>query len=215
MYISCHRRITGDIVVDTFNKTAERHEIPPSVLTDYGLVYTTRFAGYRGGRNQLETRLADLGITQKHTRPNHLTTTGKVERFQQTLKKWVTARPPAESRDCLPAATQRRARQRRRQGPLPDPSRPNRQNRHRVTTPNQPDVSHQPRPTPQRNPSCAHHRQPRHPRRQQDLQRTQPTPHPQPQHRIPTLIQKRRNPRTEGSRVSNVLRHQAVLWFRI
>jgi hypothetical protein len=57
--------------------------------------YTTRFAGGKGGRNQLETRLAELGITQKHTRPNHPTTTGKVERFQQTLKKWMTAKPAA------------------------------------------------------------------------------------------------------------------------
>jgi hypothetical protein len=61
------------------------------------MVYTTRFAGHRGGRNGIETRLAELGIKQKHTRPNHPTTTGKVERFQQTMKKWLTARPPADS----------------------------------------------------------------------------------------------------------------------
>ena len=35
--------------------------IPASVLTDNGMVYTTRFAGYRGGRNALETRLVELG----------------------------------------------------------------------------------------------------------------------------------------------------------
>ena len=55
------------------------------------MVYTTRFSGGRGGRNQLETLLVDLDIEQKHTRPNHPTTTGKVERFQQTLKKWLRA----------------------------------------------------------------------------------------------------------------------------
>ncbi len=48
------------------------------MLTDDALVYTTRFAGYRGGRNQLETRLAELGITHKHTRPNHLHPAGIV-----------------------------------------------------------------------------------------------------------------------------------------
>ena len=97
LHVSCHRRITGNIVRDTFNETIEKHGFPASVLTDNGLVYTVRFAGYPGGRNQLETRLAELGIKQKHTRPKHPTTTGKVERFQQTMKKWITARPPANN----------------------------------------------------------------------------------------------------------------------
>jgi hypothetical protein len=30
---------------------------------------------------------------QKNSRPNHPTTCGKVERFQQTLKKWLAAQP--------------------------------------------------------------------------------------------------------------------------
>ena len=97
LHVSVHRRVTGNIVRDAFEETAEINGFPASVLTDNGLVYTARFAGGKGGRNQLETRLAELGITQKHTRPNHPTTTGKVERFQQTLKKWMTARPPAET----------------------------------------------------------------------------------------------------------------------
>jgi len=90
--VTAHRPVTGDIVVDTFNTTAQTQGFPASVLTDNGLVYTTRFAGGRGGRNQLETSLAALGITQKHSRPNHPTTCGKVERFHQTLKKWLAAR---------------------------------------------------------------------------------------------------------------------------
>ena len=73
------------------------------MLTDNGLVYTVRFAGYRGGRNRLETTLADLGITQKHSRPNHPTTCGKVERFQQTLKHWLTAQPRASALNQLQA----------------------------------------------------------------------------------------------------------------
>ena len=56
--------------------------------------YTARFAGGRNGRNRFE-RLSDLGIIQKHSRPNHPTTCGKVERFHQTIKKWLTAQPPA------------------------------------------------------------------------------------------------------------------------
>lgn len=97
LHVSVHRRVTGNIVTDTFNKTAENNGFPASVLTDNGMVYTTRFSGGRGGRNSLETQLVELGITQKHTRPNHPTTTGKIERFQQTMKKWVTARPPAST----------------------------------------------------------------------------------------------------------------------
>ena len=93
--VTAHKPVTGTIVLDTFTKTARKYGLPASVLTDNGLVYTVRFAGFRGGRNHLETALANLGITQKHSRPNHPTTCGKVERFHQTLKKWLTAQPRA------------------------------------------------------------------------------------------------------------------------
>lgn len=92
--VTAFDRITGDIVVDTFNDTAQLHGFPASVLTDNGMVYTARFAGFRGGRNRLETRLVELGIDQKHSRPNHPTTCGKVERFHQTMKKWLSAQQP-------------------------------------------------------------------------------------------------------------------------
>ena len=82
-------------MVNTFLQTAAEQGFPAAVLTDNALVYTVRFAGFRGGHNQLETTLAGLGIAQKHSRPNHPTTCGKVERVQQTLKKWLTAQPPA------------------------------------------------------------------------------------------------------------------------
>jgi len=92
--VTAHVRVTGDIVVDTFDQTAAEQGFPTSVLTDNGLVYTTRFAGGLGGRNRLETRLAILEIVQKHSKPNHPTTCGKVERFHQTLKKWLKAQTP-------------------------------------------------------------------------------------------------------------------------
>jgi transposase InsO family protein len=93
LHVSAHPRITGRIVVDTFTQTAAQHGHPASVLTDNGLVYTTRFSGGRGGRNGLENELQRLNIVQKNSRPNHPTTCGKVERFQQTMKKWLTAQP--------------------------------------------------------------------------------------------------------------------------
>jgi Integrase core domain len=57
------------------------------------MVYTTRFAGGHGGRTALEHELRQLNITQKNSRPNHPTTCGKIERFQQTMKKWLRAQP--------------------------------------------------------------------------------------------------------------------------
>ena len=95
--VTAHRRVTGPIVVETFENTCAEHGFPASVLTDNAMVYTTRFSGGKGGRNALEALLADHGIEQKNSAPNHPTTCGKVERFQQTLKKWLKARTPATS----------------------------------------------------------------------------------------------------------------------
>ena len=93
LHVSAHPRITGPIVLGTFRAACQQHGHPASTLTDNGLVYTTRFAGGRGGRTGFEAELHRLGITQKNSRPNHPTTCGKVERFQQTLKNWLAAQP--------------------------------------------------------------------------------------------------------------------------
>src|SRR3954462_13359503 len=93
LHVSAHPRITGPIVLATFGQACHQHGYPASTLTDNGMVYTTRFAGGRGGRTGLEHDLPRLGITQKNSRPNPPTTCGKVERFQQTLKKWLAAHP--------------------------------------------------------------------------------------------------------------------------
>ncbi|MGR6967022.1 IS481 family transposase [Geodermatophilus sp. URMC 61] len=93
LHVSAHPRITGPIVLATFRQAADRHGYPASTLTDNGTVYTTRFAGGGSGRNHLEHELRRLGIVQKNSRPNHPTTCGKVERFQQTLKNWLRAQP--------------------------------------------------------------------------------------------------------------------------
>jgi transposase InsO family protein len=91
--VSAHARITAPIVVATFTQAATEHGYPASTLTDNGTVYTTRFAGGRGGRNHLEHELRRRNVLQKNSRPNHPTTCGKVERFQQTMKKWLVAQP--------------------------------------------------------------------------------------------------------------------------
>ena len=95
LHVSAHRAITTPIVKATFRRAAGQHGIPASTLTDNGMVYTVRLAsiGHRGGRNGFEQQLRDWHVVQKNSRPNHPTTCGKVERFQQTMKNWLRAQP--------------------------------------------------------------------------------------------------------------------------
>jgi transposase InsO family protein len=87
--VTAHRRVTGPIVVAEFRAAAGQHGIPGSTLTGNGMVFTTRLSGGRGGRNAFEHELRRLGVTQKNGKPSHPQTQGKVERFQQTLNKWL------------------------------------------------------------------------------------------------------------------------------
>lgn len=91
--VTAHVRVTGPIVLTAFREAVATHGIPAATLTDNGMVFTTRLSGGKGGRNHLETELRRLGVIQKNSRPNHPTTCGKVERFQQTMKKWLRAQP--------------------------------------------------------------------------------------------------------------------------
>jgi transposase InsO family protein len=54
-------------------------------------------------RHVLADALAKLGVRAGHSRPHHPQTCGKVERFHQTLKKWLAAQPAAETLDELQA----------------------------------------------------------------------------------------------------------------
>jgi transposase InsO family protein len=91
--VTAHRRVTGPIVLAAFRGSVAAYGVPASTLTDNGMVFTTRLAGGKGGRNALETELRQLNVRQKNSRPNHPTTCGKVERFQQTMKNWLRAQP--------------------------------------------------------------------------------------------------------------------------
>lgn len=95
LHLTAHPRVTATIVRDAFRAACTEHGVPHSTLTDNGMVYTVRLASHRvrGGRNALEAELATLGVLQKNSTPNHPTTCGKVERFQQTLKNWLRAQP--------------------------------------------------------------------------------------------------------------------------
>jgi transposase InsO family protein len=89
--LSCtaHRKITSPTVVQAFLAAGDQHGFPQSSLTDNGLVFTSRM---QRGMNSYELLLQRMGIEQKNSRPNHPQTQGKIERFHQTLKKWLLVR---------------------------------------------------------------------------------------------------------------------------
>jgi transposase InsO family protein len=86
--------VKGGDVVRTFLAAAEAYGAPAALLTDNGAVFT---GGPRRGKIRLETELERLGIVAKHSTPNHPQTCGKVERFHQTLKRYLARQPPADS----------------------------------------------------------------------------------------------------------------------
>lgn len=94
LYIHAYPRVTGATVVAAMTAITATYGCPQSTLTDNGLVFTARLAG---GKNGFETFLANHSIKQKNGAPNHPQTQGKIERFHQTLKKWIKAQPPAET----------------------------------------------------------------------------------------------------------------------
>jgi transposase InsO family protein len=88
------RRITkGGDVVATFRTAFGRWGTPASVLTDNGAVFTAKQRG--GAESRWRASSACSGFKVSHSRPYHPQTCGKVERFHQTMKKWLAAQPPA------------------------------------------------------------------------------------------------------------------------
>jgi transposase InsO family protein len=82
-------------VVASFHGAAGAHGLPASLLTDNGAVFT---AGPRGGgRCAIEVECDQLGIRLHHSSPYHPQTCGKVERFHQTLKRWLRKQRSAET----------------------------------------------------------------------------------------------------------------------
>jgi Integrase core domain len=91
---TAHQPVSGDDVVAIFLHSIDDHGPPASTLTDNARIYTARFGG---GRNAFEYLLPLLGILQKNGSPGHPQTQGKIERFHQTQKRWLAARPQART----------------------------------------------------------------------------------------------------------------------
>ncbi|MGD9798743.1 MAG: IS481 family transposase [Acidimicrobiia bacterium] len=91
-------------IVETFHLGAAELGFPASMLTDNGAVFT---AGPRKGACAIELELLALGVDYKHSRPYHPQTCGKVERFHQTLKKWLAKQRPARTVPQLQAQLDR------------------------------------------------------------------------------------------------------------
>jgi len=81
-------------VVRVFYSASNTFGLPASLLSDNAAVFTARS---RGGKVLLELETERLGILFKHSTPYHPQTCGKVERFHQTLKRFLRKQPAAHS----------------------------------------------------------------------------------------------------------------------
>lgn len=78
----------------TFCQASQQWGLPAGVLSDNGLCFSGKLRGFEV---EFEKNLRDAGIRPMTGRPFHPQTTGKVERFHQTLKKWLRRQPLARS----------------------------------------------------------------------------------------------------------------------
>jgi transposase InsO family protein len=94
--LSCtvHKPVTGQTVKQSFLDTVASFGPPQSTLTDNGLVYTAKFIG---GNTPFEYTMRELGVQQKNGSPGHPQTQGKIERFHQTLKRYLAQQPKAKT----------------------------------------------------------------------------------------------------------------------
>jgi transposase InsO family protein len=81
------RRATGRAVCVAFVQALAEYGVPEEVLTDNGKQFTGRFSRPRPGEVLFERICRENGIVARNTKPRSPTTTGKVERFHQTLQR--------------------------------------------------------------------------------------------------------------------------------
>jgi transposase InsO family protein len=81
---------TAELVWSTMLAGITECGIPAMSLADNGMVYTGRLHAFEAA---FEANLRALGTHTINSTPSHPQTCGKIERFWQTLKKWLRARP--------------------------------------------------------------------------------------------------------------------------
>ena len=88
------RTVKAPDVLETFCLAAESYGYPAKFLSDNAAVFS---GTPRKGRVVLESELDRLGIESRHSSPYHPQTCGKVERFHQTLKRFLQRQAPAQN----------------------------------------------------------------------------------------------------------------------
>jgi transposase InsO family protein len=83
---------TSEATWEAFCEASEVWGVPLGQLSDNGLNFSGKLRGFEV---HFERQLRSVGVVAKTSRPFHPQTCGKVERFQQTLKKWLRRRPRA------------------------------------------------------------------------------------------------------------------------
>ncbi|MEY9969600.1 transposase InsO family protein [Streptacidiphilus sp. MAP12-16] len=78
---------SGRAVADAFVRAMRVHGVPAEVLTDNGKQFTGRFTKPRPAEVLFERVCRENGITAKLIKPYSPTTTGKIERWHQTLRR--------------------------------------------------------------------------------------------------------------------------------
>ncbi|WP_371651136.1 IS481 family transposase [Streptomyces mirabilis] len=81
------QRATARAVCLAFGEALLRFGVPDEVLTDNGKQFTARFGPGRPGETMFDRICRENGITHRLTKPRSPTTTGKIERFHQTLRR--------------------------------------------------------------------------------------------------------------------------------
>jgi transposase InsO family protein len=90
----CFPTIKAADVVQTFHEAAEVYGFPAAWLSDNAAVFSGES---RRGKVIIEAELESLGIRCIHSTPYHPQTCGKVERFHQTLKRFLTKQAVPQS----------------------------------------------------------------------------------------------------------------------
>lgn len=86
---------TSQACWDAFCAATGQWGTPANVMSDNGTCFTARHLS--GGEAEFERDLRALGVHHILSTPGHPQTCGKIERFHQTLKRWLAHQPRART----------------------------------------------------------------------------------------------------------------------